>query len=173
MTRIKDDRIPTTPEEREKYFMTQVEKGEQLCASGACLISRIVKAVHSHLVYSEGPEFAVEAALAFFRALRVYPSPVELIMIFQNTVPEPVFKVCFVALFSLSAVYSKTFQMVLEMMRLDVSDPSSSTKSDEGPPSASASSEEDGSTSNRGPPSETSSQDWDQVDPGSLTPPTA
>jgi import receptor subunit TOM20 len=36
MNRIKDDRIPTTPEEREKYFMAQVEKGEQLCASGAC-----------------------------------------------------------------------------------------------------------------------------------------
>jgi len=133
MTRIKDDQIPTTPEEREKYFMAQVEKGEQLCASG--------------------PESAVEAALAFFRALRVYPSPVELIMIFQNTVPEPIFK------------------MVLEMMRLDVSDPPSSTKTDEEPPSAS--SEEDGSTSNRGPPSETSSQDWDQVDSGSLTPPTA
>ncbi|KAI9452074.1 hypothetical protein F5148DRAFT_1289782 [Russula earlei] len=82
MARIKDDRVPTTPEEREKYFMSQVEKGEQLCA--------------------QGPDFAVEAALAFFRALRVYPSPVELIMIFQNTVPEPIFK------------------MVLEMMRLDV-----------------------------------------------------
>ncbi|KAI9429627.1 hypothetical protein F5148DRAFT_1372359 [Russula earlei] len=82
MARIKDDRVPTTPEEREKYFMLQVEKGEQLCA--------------------QGPDFAVEAALAFFRALRVYPSPVELIMIFQNTVPEPIFK------------------MVLEMMRLDV-----------------------------------------------------
>jgi mitochondrial import receptor subunit TOM20 len=43
--------------------------------------------------YREGPEFAVEAALAFYRALRVYPSPVELIMIFQNTVPDPIFKV--------------------------------------------------------------------------------
>lgn len=42
----------------------------------------------------KGPDFAVEAALAFFRALRVYPSPVELIMIFQNTVPEFIFKVC-------------------------------------------------------------------------------
>jgi mitochondrial import receptor subunit TOM20 len=35
MARIKDDRVPTTPEEREKYFMLQVEKGEQLCAGGA------------------------------------------------------------------------------------------------------------------------------------------
>jgi import receptor subunit TOM20 len=48
----------------------------------------------------EGPEFAIEAALAFFRALRVYPSPVELIMIFQNTVPEPIFKVCYFAVSS-------------------------------------------------------------------------
>ncbi|KAH9965901.1 hypothetical protein BC827DRAFT_777388 [Russula dissimulans] len=82
MARIKDDQVPTTPVEREKYFMSQVEKGEQLCA--------------------QGPDFVVEAALAFFGALRVYPSPVELIVIFQNTVPEPVFKI------------------VLEMMRLDV-----------------------------------------------------
>jgi hypothetical protein len=31
--------------------------------------------------------------MCFFRALRVYPSPVELIMIYQQTVPEPIFKV--------------------------------------------------------------------------------
>jgi import receptor subunit TOM20 len=120
--------------------------------------------------FCEGPDFAVEAALAFFRALRVYPSPVELIMIFQNTVPEPIFKVCVVAFTCFNSIL-KTSQMVLEMMRLDVSEPSP-TKTDEAPPSAL--SEDDGSTSNRGPPSETSSQDWDQVtDPGSLTPPTA
>ena len=35
-----------------------------------------------------GPDYAVEAALAFFGALRVYPSPVELIVIFQKTVPD-------------------------------------------------------------------------------------
>lgn len=34
MARVKDDQVPTTPEEREKYFMSQVEKGEQLCAKG-------------------------------------------------------------------------------------------------------------------------------------------
>ncbi len=62
--------------------------------------------------------------------------------------------------------------MVLEMMRLDVSDSPSSAKTDEVPPPAS--SEDDGSTSNRGPPSETSSQDWERLtDPGSQTPPTA
>jgi len=35
MARVKDDQVPTSPEEREKYFMLQVEKGEQLCAGGA------------------------------------------------------------------------------------------------------------------------------------------
>jgi import receptor subunit TOM20 len=34
MLLVKDDQVPTTPEEREKYFMSQVEKGEQLCARG-------------------------------------------------------------------------------------------------------------------------------------------
>jgi mitochondrial import receptor subunit TOM20 len=34
MDLVKDDHVPTTPEEREKYFMSQVEKGEQLCARG-------------------------------------------------------------------------------------------------------------------------------------------
>ena len=35
MSRAKEDQVPATPEEREKYFMAQVEKGEQLCARGA------------------------------------------------------------------------------------------------------------------------------------------
>jgi import receptor subunit TOM20 len=30
MVLVKDDQVPTTQEEREKYFMSQVEKGEQL-----------------------------------------------------------------------------------------------------------------------------------------------
>jgi import receptor subunit TOM20 len=34
MVLVKDDQVPTTPEEREKYFMSQVEKGEQLCTRG-------------------------------------------------------------------------------------------------------------------------------------------
>ena len=40
-----------------------------------------------------GPAFHLPAAMAFFRALRVYPSPVEFIMMLQSTLPEPVFKV--------------------------------------------------------------------------------
>lgn len=40
-----------------------------------------------------GPAFHLQAAMCFYRALRVYPSPVELIVIYQKTVPEDVFKV--------------------------------------------------------------------------------
>jgi hypothetical protein len=34
MKSVQADQVPTTPEEREKYFMAQVEKGEALCARG-------------------------------------------------------------------------------------------------------------------------------------------
>jgi MAS20 protein import receptor len=34
MKSVKDDQVPTTPEEREKYFMSHVEKGEQFCTKG-------------------------------------------------------------------------------------------------------------------------------------------
>ena len=40
-----------------------------------------------------GPTSYLPSALAFYRALRVYPSPVELIMIYQKTVPQPIFNV--------------------------------------------------------------------------------
>lgn len=42
---------------------------------------------------SVGPEYYLPAAMCFYRALRVYPSPVELIVIYEKTMPEPVFKV--------------------------------------------------------------------------------
>jgi len=44
-------------------------------------------------MWKKGPAFFLPAAMAFYRALRVYPSPVELIVIYQKTIPEPVFKV--------------------------------------------------------------------------------
>ncbi|KAF7729338.1 hypothetical protein EC973_004594 [Apophysomyces ossiformis] len=64
---------PTTPEEREKYFMVQVAAGEELCG--------------------KGEEFYNDAVLPFYKALKVYPAPMELLMIYQKTVPEPVFQV--------------------------------------------------------------------------------
>ncbi|CEG75885.1 hypothetical protein RMATCC62417_10861 [Rhizopus microsporus] len=64
--------LPSTPEEKEKYFMQQVALGEGLC--------------------NKGEAFYNDAVLPFFLALKVYPSPMELIMIYQKTVPAPVFQ---------------------------------------------------------------------------------
>jgi len=57
-------------EEKEAYFMSEVAKGETLCA--------------------EGPDSAIEAALCFYRALKVYPQPQDLISIYDKTVPKHV-----------------------------------------------------------------------------------
>ncbi|KAI0034081.1 hypothetical protein K488DRAFT_46217 [Vararia minispora EC-137] len=72
--KVKAEPVPASPDEKEAFFMQQVNMGEALCAQGGA--------------------FALPAAMCFFRALRVYPSPVELIMIYQQTVPEPIFKAC-------------------------------------------------------------------------------
>ncbi|ORX97977.1 MAS20-domain-containing protein [Basidiobolus meristosporus CBS 931.73] len=71
LAKVASEPLPITPEEKEQYFMTQVGKGEQLAAVG-----------------EQGYD---EAAVCFFKALKVYPSPIELVMIYQKTVPEPVF----------------------------------------------------------------------------------
>jgi import receptor subunit TOM20 len=39
--------------------------------------------------------FRLQAAISFYRALRVYPSPVELITIYEKTVTPAVFQVCY------------------------------------------------------------------------------
>ncbi|KAJ3501131.1 hypothetical protein NLJ89_g9479 [Agrocybe chaxingu] len=83
LQQVKNEETPKTPEEKETYFMAQVGLGEQLAA--------------------QGPTYYLPAAMAFYRALRVYPSPVELIVIYQKTIPEPVFK------------------LVMDMTNLDVS----------------------------------------------------
>ncbi|KAG9018835.1 hypothetical protein FRB90_009122 [Tulasnella sp. 427] len=139
---IQNEPLPATPEEKEQYFMDNVQMGEQLC--------------------SQGPMFEIPAALSFFRALRVYPSPVELIMIYQKTVPENVFKI------------------VMEMTSLDVSEPPTAAAAAPAAPApppeqpsivvepskkdAGSDDEDDASKATRsGPPSETSSQEWDTL----------
>ncbi|KAJ7591478.1 hypothetical protein C8J56DRAFT_564590 [Mycena floridula] len=71
LDQVKSEGIPPSSDEREGYFMNQVGLGEQLA--------------------TRGEEFYLPAAMSFFRALRVYPSPVELMVIYQKTVPEPIF----------------------------------------------------------------------------------
>ncbi|KAI0700788.1 hypothetical protein BC835DRAFT_1404784 [Cytidiella melzeri] len=72
IAKIRAEEVPETPQDREAYFMHHVGLAEKLCM--------------------QGPESALIAAMSFFRGLRVYPSPVELLMIYQKTIPEEVFK---------------------------------------------------------------------------------
>ncbi|KAG6861853.1 hypothetical protein C0995_011150 [Termitomyces sp. Mi166 len=115
----KEEEPPASPEEKEKYFMTQIAMGEQLGA--------------------RGPDYHLAAATCFYRSLKVYPTPMELIVIYEQTVPPPI------------------FTLIVQMMNADVSPrfPSSfSGLSDD---------EEETSSTSGGPPSEASSQEWDKV----------
>ncbi|KAG8716240.1 hypothetical protein FRC11_006634 [Ceratobasidium sp. 423] len=91
LDRINAEPLPTLPTEREKYFMDHVGMGEQLLL--------------------RGPAFEVPAAEAFYRALRAYPAPMEIIMIFQNTLPPHI------------------FALVMELASLDVSSSASAPAS--------------------------------------------
>ncbi|KAK0629685.1 mitochondrial outer membrane translocase complex, subunit Tom20 domain-containing protein [Bombardia bombarda] len=65
----KEDGFPTSSEEKEAYFLEQVQAGEILGAD---------------------PSKAVDAALAFYKALKVYPTPGDLIGIYDKTVSKPI-----------------------------------------------------------------------------------
>lgn len=87
---MRSEEVPLGPEEKEQYFMKQVGIGEQLCAQGNQQF-RFWK--DFCLIGFQGPVYQLPAAMCFYRALRVYPSPVELIVIYEKTVPPPVFQV--------------------------------------------------------------------------------
>ncbi|KAJ2557480.1 mitochondrial import receptor subunit tom20 [Coemansia sp. RSA 1933] len=72
LNEIANDELPTSPEEKEQFFMAQVSKGETLC--------------------SAGPSAYPLAACHFYQALKVYPNPVELVMIYEKSTPPEVFK---------------------------------------------------------------------------------
>ncbi|CAG8632484.1 18621_t:CDS:2 [Gigaspora margarita] len=72
---VSKESFPTDDAAKEKYFMDQVSNGETLLA--------------------EGKERHLDAALCFYKALKVYPNPVELIMIYQKTIPEAVINVIY------------------------------------------------------------------------------
>jgi len=61
--------FPTDPEETEQYFMQEVAQGEASSTNGSD---------------------PVEAALCFYKALKVYPTPRDLITIYDKTVPKPI-----------------------------------------------------------------------------------
>ncbi|ORZ11334.1 MAS20 protein import receptor-domain-containing protein [Lobosporangium transversale] len=68
---IKDEDFPTSMEEREKFCMEQLSAGEAL--------------------FTRGPQNYAQAAICFYKALKVYPAPAELVMVYQKTIPSEVF----------------------------------------------------------------------------------
>ncbi|EMC91557.1 hypothetical protein BAUCODRAFT_38671 [Baudoinia panamericana UAMH 10762] len=64
-----EEGFPRDPEETEGYFMQEVARGEGMCTDGSD---------------------PVDAAVCFYKALKVYPQPRELISIYDKTVPKPI-----------------------------------------------------------------------------------
>lgn len=82
-----EEGFPTNVEEKEAYFMNEVGHGEVLCQNGkthshptniSSSLSRMIESTH------------IEAGLCFYKALKVYPQPGDLISIYDKTVPKPV-----------------------------------------------------------------------------------
>ncbi|KAH8728771.1 mitochondrial outer membrane translocase complex, subunit Tom20 domain-containing protein [Phaeosphaeriaceae sp. PMI808] len=93
--RANEEGFPKDPEDVEPYFMQEVAQGEAMVQKGAD---------------------NVEAALCFYRALKVYPAPRDLINVYDKTVPKPV------------------LDILAEMIAVDTSIPvgGSKTSSDDG-----------------------------------------
>ncbi|WVQ68543.1 hypothetical protein V866_000132 [Kwoniella sp. B9012] len=70
LVEIQLEALPSSPEQQEAYFQEQVAEGEKTATMG--------------------PEYHVKSASHFYRALRVYPQPLELLGIYQRVVPPPV-----------------------------------------------------------------------------------
>ncbi|KAI1364463.1 mitochondrial import receptor subunit tom-20 [Xylaria arbuscula] len=67
-----EEGFPTGVNEKEQYFMEYVQQGEVLASD---------------------PSRTIEAALAFYKALKVYPTPRDLISIYDKTVDKRVLDV--------------------------------------------------------------------------------
>ncbi|KAM7200064.1 Mitochondrial outer membrane translocase complex, subunit Tom20 domain containing protein [Naviculisporaceae sp. PSN 640] len=68
----KEEGFPTSVEEKEAYFLEMVQNGELL---------------------GTDPTKTFDSALAFYKALKVYPTPGELINIYDKTVGKPILEI--------------------------------------------------------------------------------
>ncbi|KAI9794351.1 MAG: hypothetical protein M1816_005420 [Peltula sp. TS41687] len=70
VAKAKEQGFPTDVEEKEAFFMNEVARGETL-----------------------GSDDLIDAALCFYKALKVYPNPRDLITIYDKTVSKPILDV--------------------------------------------------------------------------------
>jgi import receptor subunit TOM20 len=68
---------------------------------------------------SEGPNSAVEAALCFYRALKVYPQPQDLISIYDKTVPKVYSPIHISQLGKLTYLLQHVLDLLAEMLAVD------------------------------------------------------
>lgn len=85
VARANEDGFPKDPEEVEAYFMQEVAQGEGMVQSG---MWRVCLAAFGDGTNRSAGADSIEAALCFYRALKVYPNPRELINIYDKTVPK-------------------------------------------------------------------------------------
>ena len=87
----KEEGFPTDVEDKEAFFMSEVARGETLCQDGTFPLSTIKPTQHYRASLTKHADSnQVEAALCFYKALKVYPQPSDLISIYDKTVPKPV-----------------------------------------------------------------------------------
>jgi len=79
-----EEGFPRDPEETEGYFMQEVARGEGMCQDGSD---------------------PVDAALCFYKALKVYPQPRELISIYDKTVPKVSIALVYCACWTRALIY--------------------------------------------------------------------
>jgi import receptor subunit TOM20 len=77
----KEEGFPSDVEEREAYFMQEVARGEGLSGEG-----KSVDELEAMACLPFAGTDNVEAALCFYKALKVYPQPSDLIAIYDKTV---------------------------------------------------------------------------------------
>lgn len=70
---VAEESFPETAEAKEAYFLEKLSLGEGLCA--------------------QGEEYYGQAVFHLYKALKIYPAPLELIMIYQKSLPEKVFRI--------------------------------------------------------------------------------
>jgi import receptor subunit TOM20 len=83
----KDEGFPAGVEEREAYFNEQVMAGEALSQDRRW--TPFVEASVATLTWLTASR-KLESALAFYKGLKVYPAPGDLIKIYDSTVPKPI-----------------------------------------------------------------------------------
>lgn len=84
-----EEGFPTDVEEKEEFFMTEVARGERLCQGSKLHKPTAYIRPILMMMLLQGSD-QIEAALCFYKALKVYPQPRDLISIYDKTVPKPV-----------------------------------------------------------------------------------